>query len=181
MLPIQFYTNGANFYVNIAVRANGEVLGFDRFNKIDYPLARKRTVGFCQRFDAYLLLDSTGVGEPVFDDLKLEYRRVYGYKLTNTTKGALVENLSIMLDENRIHFLGDPEKKEFSTVLHQDFGVLQSELESFGYERLPSGLTRYSAPEGLHDDTVIALALAAWQIKTSHPKQGLVEFGSQLQ
>jgi len=29
-------------------------------------------------------------------------------------------------------------------------------------ERLPSGMVRYSAPAGLHDDTVMALALA-WQ------------------
>ena len=164
-----------DFYVNVAIRLNGDVLAFDRFNKIDYPLARKRTVSFCERFDdAFLLIDSTGVGEPVFDELKLEYPRVNGYKLTNATKNALIENLSLMLDNDEIHFLGDLEKKEFSPALHQDFGVLKSELESFGFERLPSGLTRYSAPAGLHDDAVIALALAAWQIKRSkrRPKLG---------
>ena len=31
---------------------------------------------------------------------------------------------------------------------------------AFQSERLPSGLFRYSAPEGLHDDCVISLALA---------------------
>ena len=114
-----------------------------------------------------VLIDSTGVGEPVFDELKLEYPGVNGYKLTNATKNALIENLSLMLDNDEIHFPGDLETKEFSTVLHQDFCVLKSELEAFWFERLPSGLTRYSAPEGLHDDTVIGLALAAWQIKKS--------------
>jgi hypothetical protein len=110
----------------------------------------------------------------VFDELKLEYPRVNGYKLTNATKNALIENLSLMLDNDEIHFLGDLEKKEFSPALHQDVGVLKSELDSVGFERLPSGLTRYSAPEGLHDDAVIALALAAWQIKRSkrRPKLG---------
>ena len=29
-------------------------------------------------------------------------------------------------------------------------------------QRLPSGMMRYSAPDGMHDDTVMALALA-WQ------------------
>lgn len=38
-------------------------------------------------------------------------------------------------------------------------GWLISELESFEYEYVASGV-RYSAPEGLHDDGVCALALA---------------------
>jgi len=38
--------------------------------------------------------------------------------------------------------------------------VLINELQSYEAERLPSGMTRYSAPAGLHDDTVMALALA---------------------
>jgi len=155
-----------DYYVNIAVRANGEVVGFDRFNKIDYPFARHRTIKFCKRFgNALLLIDSTGVGEPVFDELKLEYPSVQGYKLTNATKNALIENFSLLLDNGQYWFPGDPAKKEFSTELHPEFPVLKAELESFSFEKLPSGLTRYAAPEGLHDDTVIAAALTAWQIK----------------
>ena len=157
-----------DYYVNIAIRANGEVVGFDRFQKIDYPFARHRTIAFCQRFgNALLLIDSTGVGEPVYDELKLEYPQVQGYKLTNATKCALIENFSIMLDNGAFWFPGDSVAKEFSSLLHPEFSVFKSELESFGFERLPSGLTRYGAPEGLHDDTVIAAALAAWQIKTA--------------
>ena len=34
------------------------------------------------------------------------------------------------------------------------------ELKCFSYELLPSGKLRYEAPEGLHDDGVISLALA---------------------
>jgi hypothetical protein len=38
-------------------------------------------------------------------------------------------------------------------------GWLRGELESFEYEYRPTGV-RYSAPPGLHDDGVCALALA---------------------
>ena len=38
--------------------------------------------------------------------------------------------------------------------------MLLGELLAFQAERLPSGLMRYSAPEGMHDDCVISLALA---------------------
>ena len=40
--------------------------------------------------------------------------------------------------------------------------VLLGELQAFEAKSLPSGLTRYAAPEGLHDDCVMSLALA-WQ------------------
>jgi len=39
---------------------------------------------------------------------------------------------------------------------------LVGELESFGYEVTRAGF-RYAAPEGLHDDCVMALGLA-WQL-----------------
>ena len=86
-----------------------------------------------------------------------------GYKFTYATKKALVENLSIMLDNGEIWFPGNPETKEF----RGDLRVLQSELESYTYNVSPSGLIRYNAPEGLYDDCVVALALAAWEIKSA--------------
>ena len=155
-----------DYYVNIALRLNGEVVGFERYNKLDWPFMRKRSIEFCKRFgNAYLLIDSSGVGDPVFDELKREYGKVEGYKFTNLTKKVLVENLSIMLDNGEITFPGNPETKEFSTTLNPDFNVLKTELDSFTYDLLPSGLIHYGAPEGLHDDCVVALALAAFMIK----------------
>jgi hypothetical protein len=43
--------------------------------------------------------------------------------------------------------------------------TLLDELAAFEYEILPSGRVRYSAPDGMHDDCVIALALAFWNLK----------------
>jgi hypothetical protein len=40
--------------------------------------------------------------------------------------------------------------------------VLLNEMESFDMTQLPSGNVRYSAPEGQHDDAVIALGLALY-------------------
>jgi hypothetical protein len=52
--------------------------------------------------------------------------------------------------------------------------VVIEEHTSFTFETLPSGADRYEAPEGRHDDTVIAHALAAWgmrQVTSSAPPQ----------
>jgi hypothetical protein len=38
--------------------------------------------------------------------------------------------------------------------------VLIEELMAYEVSRLPSGMVRYAAPSGLHDDCVMSLALA---------------------
>jgi hypothetical protein len=42
---------------------------------------------------------------------------------------------------------------------------LINELKLYGYKTTSSGNVQYGAPEGYHDDCVVALALAAWQLK----------------
>ena len=58
----------------------------------------------------------------------------------------MVESLALAFEREQIEILNDP--------------LLIAELQAFAAERLPGGSTRYSAPEGMHDDMVMALALA---------------------
>ena len=76
------------------------------------------------------------------------------YKFTSASKQELVEQLIVAIEQGLV---GIPkcEKTEW----------LIDELRSFTYEVLPSGNIRYSAPEGLHDDGVIALGLAVHGIQ----------------
>jgi len=46
--------------------------------------------------------------------------------------------------------------------------VLVSELVAYQAEPLPSGLLRYGAPAGQHDDTVMALAMAWTAVSEQH-------------
>lgn len=71
---------------------------------------------------------------------------VSGIQITNAIKTNLVEGLSLAFEQGQIEILDDP--------------VLIGELQAYESERLPSGLVRYSAPDGLHDDCVSALMLA---------------------
>jgi hypothetical protein len=47
-----------------------------------------------------------------------------------------------------------------------DLPWLVAELEAYEADRTPTGLVRYGAPEGLHDDGVMSLALA-WHAATA--------------
>lgn len=90
------------------------------------------------------LVDSTGVGDPIVEDLIRERPCVEGFKFTHKSKQQLMEGLAASVQRAEIRF---PD------------GWLQAEMESFGYEYRAGGVF-YSAPEGMHDDGVMALALA---------------------
>ncbi len=138
-----------DFTVICILDNNGHLCFFDRFSQLDWVFQSKRIVDICRRYNnARLLLDSTGVGDPIYDNLRRSGLNVEGYKFTNASKKDLIENLSITI-ENR-------------AVSYPDVPVLLSELGLFGYKISPAGVTTYGAPEGYHDDCVIALALATW-------------------
>jgi hypothetical protein len=146
-----------DFTVLCILDDKGHLCFFDRFSQLDWVFQSKRIVDICKRFNsARLLLDSTGVGDPIYDNLRRSGITVEGYKFTNASKKDLVENLSICI-ENK-------------AITYPDIPVLISELGLFGYKISPAGVTSYSAPDGYHDDTVIALALAAWQIRKGDPE-----------
>lgn len=81
---------------------------------------------------------------------------VTGVSFTNAIKTNLVESLSLAFEQGQIEILNDP--------------VLVGELQAYESERLPSGLIRYSAPEGFHDDCVSALMLA-WAAGAAGPRK----------
>ena len=139
-----------DFTVLCVLDDSGHLCAFDRFSQLDWVFQTKRIVEVCQRYNnARLLIDSTGVGDPIYDMLRRSGVSVEGYKFTNSSKKDLIENLSIAI-ENK-------------TVSYPDIPVLITELGLYGYKISPAGVTTYNAPEGYHDDVVVALALAVWQ------------------
>lgn len=94
--------------------------------------------------DVSALCDSTGVGDPIVEDLQRERPNVEGYRFSSTSKQQLMDGLAASVQRSEIGF---PD------------GWLVNEMEAFEYDHV-GGRVRYSAPAGLHDDGVCALALA---------------------
>lgn len=123
-----------------------QVVYHERFNQIDWGLQKSRIINAYQMFNCGSgVIDATGVGDSVFDDLKNAGLNLEGFKFTSTTKQELVSNLSIAMDNQDIHY---PAIEE-----------LTDELALYAYEQRANGQFSYSAPEGFHDDEVMALAL----------------------
>ena len=129
------------------------VVAYDRFNQVDYTLQVSRLESLAKKYDATVLMDSTGVGDPILEQVLKAGIKAEGFQFTNTSKQQLIEYLSVQLEQQKITFPDIPE------LIH--------ELELFQYEITRAGNVRYSAPQGYHDDCVISLALACWQMNVN--------------
>ena len=142
-----------------------QVVGFDRFNRADWGLQKRRIADLATKWNnALIWLDATGLGDPIYDDLRAAGLRVEGYKLWHASKTALINN-AVLLVEQR-------------SVTYPDIAPLVSELSAYQYSRSSGGTLTMNAPEGLHDDCVIAFALACWPLAhqaTGHITTSMLE------
>lgn len=145
---------------DLATRA---VCHIERHNQIDWSANINKARVLANRWNnASLLMDSTGVGDVPFDELSSVYPRTYGYSIsTNAAKVALIQKLQFAFEgaEIAIPKASDQNRAE-SRALAQ---VLEDEIRMYSVTQSAQGRFQYSAPEGYHDDCVIALALLNWQ------------------
>jgi hypothetical protein len=162
-----------DFTVLVIVNENREVVFVDRFNKLDWGIQIGRIKAATSRYNrARTYVDTTGKGEPVFEALCKEGVRTEPYTFTNKSKAALIDSLAMMF-----------EKKEI--VIPKEWPVGIEELEGFEYSVTDQGTVRTGAPGGMHDDCVIALALAAYWVRTSNKvrpwtKEELYRFSNRI-
>ena len=126
-----------------------EQVYMDRMLSTDFASQRLRLKALCERFNnAIVLAEQNSIGQPQIEALQGMGVPVNGFLTTNATKAEIIQALELAFERNEIKI--------------QNNEILINELMAFAGEKLPSGLIRYGAPEGMHDDTVIALCLAWW-------------------
>lgn len=128
--------------------ATKQIVYFDRFNKLDWGFQQQKILEAHKNFNnAYIVIDATGVGDPIYENLsKTIHSRIIPFKINNASKKELIEELSIAIESKKLSY---PQIEE-----------MISELQSYEFDISKFGNVRYSAPEGLYDDCVIALCLA---------------------
>lgn len=133
-------------------RQCNRVVDWERFNKIDYTYQRARLVDMAQRWGAKVLPERNSIGTP---NIELLVDRVdilsgpdggKGFNTTATTKPELIQALASALE-------------------HHDFKIpadFADEFRTYQIEVTTAGHPKFSAPDGMHDDRVIAVALCWW-------------------
>lgn len=124
-----------------------QVVSVDRFNHIGWDVQRDRLAALAERWHvAEIWAEHNAIGGPNIEQLQNMGLPVKGYQMTQQSKQDLVWALQSAFEREEIRI--------------PDHRVMIGELEAFEAVRLLSGKWRYQAPEGMHDDTVIALAIA---------------------
>ncbi len=118
----------------------GNVAYFERFQS-DWASTQNKIRNLPK---APMIIDATGVGDPIVEQLQRDGLDVEGFKFTSQSKQEIMLGLQVAIHQERIHY---PD------------GMIRQELEIFEYQYSSHGV-KYSAPSGFHDDTVCALALA---------------------
>lgn len=129
-----------DYTVIIGIDSDGRVCHFDRFQS-DWSFTKTKIRSL---ENVPKLVDATGVGDPIVEELQREDPLIEGFKFTSTSKQQLMEGLALSIQQGNIRY---PD------------GLIVDELSMFEYVYTKNGV-KYSAPDGMHDDAVCSLALA---------------------
>lgn len=127
----------------------------DRFNKIDWSFQRARLKAMADRWKVVdILAEENSIGSPNIEALANEGLPVRPFTTTASSKPPLIQSLALALERGECRWLNLP--------------IATGELEAYEIKVSPqTGRSQYGAPEGQHDDTVIARALA-WSAITNY-------------
>lgn len=140
-----------DFTVLAVLDGDGRQVYFERFNQISWERQIAAIRAASTRYPGRVIVDSTGVGDPICENLRQAGVDLTTYNFTNQTKQTAIDKLALFLEQGRLRLM--------------DVQAQTTELLAFEYELTPSRNVKMSAPEGMHDDCVIALALAVWGIE----------------
>jgi hypothetical protein len=115
--------------------------------RIDYATQVMELKALNARWQPQIVVaESNSMGEPLIDVLAAEGLPMLGWAASNRAKADVINDLALAFERDELKIIPDE--------------LLLMELDAFERERLPSGAWKFGAPEGVHDDSVIALALA---------------------
>lgn len=131
---------------------NQEVLQM-RFNQLEYPFQKDKIRSLSLKYNkALVMIDSTGLGEPIYEDLSRAGVPCEPIHFTNEMKKQLIEKLATWVELKNC------------TMLKLDDTI--QEFNSFTYDYSEkTGRVIYGAPPGFHDDIVFSHALAIWSLQ----------------
>ncbi len=123
---------------------------FDRFNEVDWHRQIPMFAAVAAKYgDCPVLIDSTGLGDPIYEFCRELGMRAYPYNFSGGRKEDLINALALAIERREISLMDIPEQT--------------NELIGYEYNRTKTGKLSMSAPGRQHDDIVISLALAWWQ------------------
>lgn len=136
--------------------ATGAVVDVERINHLSYSIQVDRLKQFCHRLGAIMVLaEDNGPGAAPCDYAAEAGLPLQRFTTTASSKPEIIGNLIAAFDHEQI---------ALSITDKHLLEVVTTELQAFTMTRGATGSFRYSAPDGMHDDCVMSLAIA-WEAR----------------
>ena len=135
-----------DYSVIVGLDEDGKMSHYDRF-QLDWSTTKEKIRALPRSVVKHI--DSTGVGDVIFEELNRELPNLIPFKFTAQSKPQLILSLIKNLELGKISIIED----------------VVDEFMSFEYKIGVAGHVKYEAKPGYHDDKVIAIALANYIYK----------------
>ena len=148
-----------DYTVLTILNEKGEMIYVNRWRHDEWNKIIDKVADVIRAYQAVTLIEVNNQGDIFYEMLSSRLRNLVNpFTTTSKTKPVIIEDLALAFEQ--------------SDVKVADEQWLIDELENFTYIYNPNTRSvQYSAPQGLHDDGVISLALA-WHCKKNYSKRG---------
>lgn len=149
-----------DYTVLTIINADGHMVAVYRWRHMEWSSIIDQVEARIKQHNALTLVEVNNQGDVFYEMLAKRCRNNIEPWITSAkSKPVLIEDLAVAFEQQAIGVLNER--------------WLLDELEAFTYIYNPSTRSvRYAAPDGLHDDGVISLALA-WHCRKAYSKRGV--------
>lgn len=130
-----------DYTVITGISSTGKMTYFNRFRK---PWVYTKEAIKALPANIYKVMDSTGAGDVLFEELSTEVPNLNNFVFTSTSKGQLVKKLALSIEKGELKF-NQQTAQELSTYEYK-----------YNYA---TGRLSYNAISGAYDDSVISIGL----------------------
>ena len=139
-----------DYTVATFIDSNGKVIDIYRANAQEWTTMTQAILERIRKWNATVMVEVNSIGDVIFEQIKRQWSDTHPFVTTSRSKNEIIEGLILDMNEATVRV---PDEQLFPWLLR--------ELEVFTYEYNPKTRNiRYGHPTGLHDDTVISLAIA---------------------
>ena len=144
-----------DYTVATFIDSNGKVVDIYRANAQEWTKMTQEILQRIRKWSATTMVEVNSIGDVIYEQIKRQWQDTHPFVTSSKSKNEIIEGLILDINETTV-----------TIPSSQLFPWLLSELETFTYDYNPKTRSiRYGHPNGLHDDTVISLAIANYNRK----------------
>ena len=141
--------DSSDWTVCVAMNAAGDIINVDRWKDGNTSSQITRIKAFCSNYDIHRGFIEINQERGIWQNVMPEYPTMRDWTTTRKNKPLMIQNLKNDIEKGKLRL----PSKSLDPIFFTEFGNYTQEQKAGGY-------ISYGAPDGHHDDTVIATALA---------------------